>query len=102
MVETGWLVRFPEAVREDYVNIRQGHGPPFKVKNNFNVDSFKGKKYIVVGTSSALGGNVAALCSAAYLGVAMCGIALLFLAKSQFVGARKLGDTAYLPACGGG
>ena len=68
----------------------------FKVKNNFNVDSFKGKKYIVVGTSSALGGNVAALCMLPYLGVAMCGIALLFLAKSQFVGARKLGDTAYL------
>ena len=69
----------------------------FKVKNNFNVDSFKGKKYIVVGTSSALGGNVAALWECfTYLGVAMCGIALLFLAKSQFIGARKLGDTAYL------
>ena len=69
----------------------------FKVKNNFNVDSFKGKKYIVVGTSSALGGNVAALWECfTYLGVAMCGIALLFLAKSQFVGARKLGDTAHL------
>ncbi len=69
----------------------------FKVKNNFNVDSFKGKKYIVVGTSSALGGNVAALWECfTYLGVAMCGIALLFLAKSQFIGARTLGDTAYL------
>ena len=54
----------------------------FKVKNNFNVDSFKGKN-IVVGTSSALGGNVRLCGSASRIsGVAMCGIALLFLAKS--------------------
>lgn len=78
-------------------SLSKGTTLEFEVKNNFNVDSFDGAKYLVVGTSSKLGGNVAALWMCfTYLGVAMCGVALLFLFKALVLGARTLGDTAYL------
>ena len=65
--------------------------------NNFNVKSFDGKKYIVVSVATPLGGNAKALWEAfTYLGVACCGLALLFLVKAQTLGARKLGDTSFL------
>mmetsp|Transcript_23207 Transcript_23207/g.69513 ORF Transcript_23207/g.69513 Transcript_23207/m.69513 type:complete len:380 (-) Transcript_23207:31-1170(-) len=69
----------------------------FNVTNNFNVKSFDGRKYLVVSLASPLGGNATALWQAfTYLGAACCGLALLFLAKAQTLGARKLGDTAFL------
>ena len=68
----------------------------FEIVPNFEVTSFNGKKFLVVGTTSWLGGKNNVL-GIAYVSVgAICfGLALAFFAKHK-LSPRKLGDTQYI------
>mmetsp|Transcript_18996 Transcript_18996/g.58527 ORF Transcript_18996/g.58527 Transcript_18996/m.58527 type:complete len:415 (+) Transcript_18996:143-1387(+) len=78
--------------------LHEGDHLTFTIVNNFNVDSFHGKKSIVVSTSSSLGANLSVLW-AAYLGfgVATFVFAALLFAKASLA-PRQLGDTSFLAA----
>lgn len=76
--------------------LSEGTDLVFTITNNFNVDSFDGKKSIVVSTSSTLGANLSVLW-AAWLGfgVATFVAATLLFAKGKLA-PRQLGDTSFL------
>ncbi len=78
------------------MDVEAGTELSFNVDANFRVDDFKGKKFLVISTASALGGKNPFL-GYAYIGVGALALllALVFLLK-QLISPRELGDTKYL------
>jgi len=68
----------------------------FTIKNNFDVDSFNGKKSIVISTTSTLGANLSVLwvIYVSYGAVTFFFAAVLFL--KGYIAPRQLGDTSFL------
>ena len=65
------------------------------INSNFDVDSFKGEKWVVLSTTSWLGGKNTFLGNAYIIVGAVClGLALVFAVK-QYLSPRKLGDMAF-------
>jgi len=77
-------------------DVHKGDDLVFTVVNNFDVASFDGHKYLVVSTTSTLGGNPKDL----WLSFLGMGASALFcaalLAIKLHLSPRKLGDTSYL------
>lgn len=68
----------------------------FNIKSQFNVDEFKGKKFIVISTTSWLGGKNPFL-GYAYISVGALALVLAFVfLLKQLIAPRELGDTKFL------
>uniref|UniRef100_A0A7S3K580 Uncharacterized protein n=1 Tax=Aureoumbra lagunensis TaxID=44058 RepID=A0A7S3K580_9STRA len=76
--------------------VHEGTELVFQIVNNFQVDSFDGKKYLIVSTTSTLGANLSALWTAwLAFGASSTTLALAIFIKTRFA-PRQLGDTSFL------
>ena len=95
-MRTAALARFRKLYGRITDDVSDGTTLTFRVENNFNVDSFNGKKWIVVSTASGLGGNATFLWET-FVGIGgVCFAIFLFLLVKNLVSPRILGDTTFL------
>jgi hypothetical protein len=95
-MRTAGLPTFRKLYGKISTDLKKGDVVSFSVNNNFNVDSFSGKKSLVISTVSWFGGKNPFLGQSYIVVGAICiALAVVFGVK-HMVSPRKLGDTKYL------